>query len=1079
MSNILSLPGSSLAYEISKMINHSPLAVIAKDSRHANNLFQEIRHLASNKKICILPSWELLPYDHYSAHNDVISMRLQTLNQLTHNPPDLVILTPETWMMRLPPKSYIERNVMQFRVGDQINRKSITQTWNHSGYDRVSQVTQTGEYTIRGSIIDIFPQGSKYPFRIDIFDDQIESIRTFNPHTQLSISKIKYIDVLPLGEFDLENISVERLKERAALQQLTHIPDKLLLRKPFPGIEFYLPLLHDQLFEIEKFIGDYQCLVPDDIEQLISKENKLIREQFLLKETGTHLRPDLLWRNSLPQETSLKVLSYNTRDTKEIERVSSSSKEKTIDLIKQQKTIIACSMTSSQIKLIAELSQYNLQPHECDSIKSAIEDTHPISVCIGQISDSFIHHKDKLTLLNDQIFRSHEPTLNEKITEEDHWFDQSTLEVGDYCVHPKHGIGQFIGVEQIDNDPTEFLKLRFADDGHIFVNISAAYQLKPYFVPANTDVKLDKLNGKDWEKRKQKAKKNIELIAAKLLKIYSQHQKSEKPPAPKNDDFDVFCDEFPFTPTPDQIKATHAITQDASGTSPVTRLLCADVGFGKTEIMMRSSFLHVSSHQQVIILAPTTLLAEQHYERFLSRFKNWPIEIARLNRSQGKALSTATIEKFNQQKIDILIGTHKLLFQNLNSDKVGLVIVDEEHRFGVRQKNHFVDHFPCANFLNVSATPIPRSMGLAFGKMMKLSLMNTPPPKRHAINTEIHPLSNGLIKTAITREIHRGGSVFYVLNRISPLESRLEQFKALMPDIEFGIIHGQMRPQVIEQTMDQFIRGNIQVLLTTAIIESGIDIPSANTILVERADLFGISQLHQLRGRIGRSHHVAYAYLLTDESGIMTKDAEHRLNALAANQNLGAGYRLATQDMELRGVGEILGEKQSGHIREIGYSTYVELLDECMDEKNSKHTKSKCDVQLENPGVISSRLIPELNERILLYRKLNDAKASEQVQQIEAQLIDRFGTLDDGLRNLIINFQLQIQLNQFKIKRLVESSDKWTLLYHQHEDIPSRFIPLLQENTSCEINGPTSINVFKSASKSAYSLSVFLDKIHA
>ncbi|MDA9832739.1 helicase-related protein [Gammaproteobacteria bacterium] len=1065
MSNI-HLPGSYASFFISQQLKKQhPIAIIAKNATHARIILQEtVLFLPPDHpfKMAFLPSWELLPYDRYSPCSDITSERLKTLSDLIHGQIDLLILTPESMMLKLPPKSFIQKAVTKFHLGETINRKQLSDAWLGIGYNRVNQTQKYGEFSMRGSVIDVFPQGSKHPIRLDLFDDEIHSIRTFHSHSQLSIKKITSIEILPLHEFDPIHQSHEDIIRRAQRIKLKKIPDAILNQETFQGSIFYLPLYHEHTATIWDYLHpEWSVFIPDDLSTLIEHETTLIYQQF---DASRHVSPDSLWSFTSPAQKA--TLTYTTRDSQSL------LLPKSPDMI-QKKAIICSSIPSGRTSIEKHLEQKNLPVF--NALPDAIHHSSPTCFFNGNMSAGFIDQQAQIAIIPESIFinEANKRKPKKPAIVEDSWDELSLLKTGDYCIHPNHGLGKFIETCQLDTSCDDFLKIQYANGGHIFVNIQQAHILKPYLTP-KSDVKLDILGSKSWEKRKQRAKKNIEQVAASLIATYSAHKKVSRSPLPVTSDFDAFCEAFPFKPTTDQEKATLAITEDAKSPHPVNRLLCADVGFGKTEIMMRGSYIYASNHKQVLVLAPTTLLAEQHFETFTQRFKDQAIQIEVLSRQKTKSSTQSIIQRFNDHHIDILIGTHKLLHQKLTTTHIDLVIIDEEHRFGVRQKNIFMQTFPNANFMNVSATPIPRSLGMAFGNMLKLLLMTTPPPKRFAVNTELHPFSSEIIQNAILRETHRQGQVFYVLNRIGPLERRLASLEEQMPQIKFGIIHGQMPGEQIKNTMRQFTQGAFDVLLSTAIIESGIDIPNANTLIIERADLFGTAQLHQLRGRVGRSHHAAYTYLLIDESEMMTSDAENRLQAIIDNQGLGDGYRLATQDMELRGVGEMLGEKQSGHIRDIGYGTYIDLLNEALNDGENLNTVQRCQINTHDEGNIDKISFHDFNERIKIYRQLAMSETVTQIDELERQMIDRSGMIPKATQTLLTFHRMQLNCHPLGIDLIDEKAPHWIIHYRSHQLIPHAIAQTLMKNIGAKVHGPKSLSLCQKQYPSLESVSEFL-----
>ncbi len=1090
---------SSIALYQGALAAEAPLLIITHDTPSALRLEQEFLSLVKEKQplaICLFPDWETLPYDTFSPHQDIISQRLATLYQLSRMQKGIVIVPVTTLVQRLAPKQYLETNSLIIKKGDRKDLHHLRQELESNGYRCVEQVMEHGEFSARGAILDLFPMGSKTPFRLDFFDDEIDEIRLFDPENQRSNDKVDNINLLPAHEFptDKEAINLfrsqyrQRFKSSIDKESIYHQVSNGVLPA---GIEYYLPLFFNSDNTDEKHcdtstLCDY--LAPNTVVAIYGDLDKSLQQYWQDIEyryenrrydpTSPLLPPEQLFLTKESLYTALKPFARVTiapaniqaseQETHLVERAKSSAiyfdvkplpdltinhkLKQPFELINQ---FIQDKETANKILFIAEsqgrresvlelLNRDNIKPMLFDSLDDFINSNELLGICVNALNQGFSFQakgtakKNAIALITEaELLGSHVRQSRRRKQSQDIETDAifknlAELSAGQAVVHIEHGIGRYLGLQTLETGgiTTEFLMLSYANDAKLYVPVASLHLISRYSGTDSEHAPLHKLGNDTWSKAKQKAAEKVRDVAAELLDIYAKRASNTGYSFKRDkEDYLAFSDSFGFEETFDQHQAINAVVSDMLSDKAMDRLVCGDVGFGKTEVAMRAAFVAVNDGKQVAILVPTTLLAQQHYENFRDRFANWPVSIEVLSRFKTAKQQNEVIAKVESGQIDILIGTHKLLQNSITYKDLGLLVVDEEHRFGVKQKEKIKKLRSNVDILTLTATPIPRTLNMAMGGMRDLSIIATPPAKRLAVKTFVRQREEALIREAILRETLRGGQVYFLHNHVDTIEKTAADITALVPEARVVTAHGQMRERELERIMSDFYHQRFNVIVCTTIIETGIDVPSANTIIMDRADHLGLAQLHQLRGRVGRSHHQAYAYLLTPHEKRMTKDAKKRLDAIASLEDLGAGFTLATHDLEIRGAGELLGEDQSGSMSQVGFSLYMEMLDHAVDAlKEGKQlslnqvTAKQTEIELRLAALIPEDYIFDVSLRLSLYKSIASCKNKNQLDEVQVELIDRFGLLPQATKNLIEIAKLRLKAQTIGITRIEASN---------------------------------------------------------
>jgi transcription-repair coupling factor (superfamily II helicase) len=1031
---------------LSFMQMHTSLTVvITADNLAAEQLENALTYFSDkNDRIARFPDWETLAYDHFSPHDDITSQRLRCLQQAGQNDLDVLIVPITTLLQKLAPPSFVHLMGLQFSSTQNIDLNKLSHTLQNIGYRRVSEVISHGEFAIRGALFDLFPMGSKQPYRIDLLDNEIDSIRRFCVDNQRSTDKVDSIELLNAKEFPCDAQAIKQFKHA---WRLAFDPDpkrspiyQNLSEQQWPaGIEYYQPLFFNTpLVSLFDHLPKQSAIVT--IGETLAEKADLFwhdcqtrYEQKRHDATRPILPPEHLWQDSNTLFTRMKdftrihfsektqrpgprCINLNTTIIRNIE-VNHRHQDPLHQLkawINQfQGTVhIAAESMGRREALHTLLSKANIPATSTDHWPQATNTSTQVSLGICLL-DKSITLNDSLAIISEADLLGQHVTQSRRRktshTLENAFKNLAELNEGDAVVHLEHGIGRYLGLELmcIGDHESEFLLIEYQNNNKLYVPISSLHLISRYSATDSQQAPLHHLGSKQWEKTKKKAQQKAYDIAAELLQIDAQRKayQGEACPPP-NDDFYQFASEFPFETTPDQQKAIDEVLVDLSRSTPMNRLVCGDVGFGKTEVAMRAAFLLLQNQQQVAILVPTTLLAEQHGNNFKDRFANWPVTIEVLSRFKTASQQQDIIKKTNQGTVDIVIGTHALLKKGITFKRLGLIIIDEEHRFGVRHKEQLKKLRANTHVLTLTATPIPRTLNMALSKLRDLSIIATPPAKRLAIKTFIQLYHPSVIQEAVQRELHRGGQVFYLHNNVKTIASKAESLQNLLPESRIAIAHGQMPERQLEKVMADFYHQRYNLLLCSTIIENGIDIPSANTIIIDRADKLGLAQLHQLRGRVGRSHHQAYAYLLHPEDAAITNDARKRLEAIALLKELGAGFTLATQDLEIRGAGELLGDEQSGQMHEIGFELYLTLLEKATCDIREGRAPSELlsdtgpEIDLQLPALIPHDYLPDPHSRLQLYKRIANATDEDSLDSLQIEMIDRFGLLPQATKHL-------------------------------------------------------------------------------
>ncbi|WJM79718.1 transcription-repair coupling factor [Pectobacterium brasiliense] len=1105
------LTGAACAVECAEIIErHAGLVVlIAPDMQNALRLRDEIQQF-TDQHVTTLPDWETLPYDSFSPHQEIISTRLSTLYQLPNMTRGVLILPVNTLMQRVCPHSFLHGHALVLKKGQRLSRDKLRSQLEQAGYRSVDQVMEHGEYATRGALLDLFPMGSEEPYRIDFFDDEIDSLRLFDVDTQRTLNEVPHINLLPAHEFPTDKTAIELFRSQWREQfevrrDAEHIYQQVSKGVWPAGIEYWQPLFFSEpLPSLFSYFPTNTLIVnTGNIEQSAERFWQDIQQRFesrrvdpmrpLLPSDSLWLRVDGLFTelkawprvqlrtDTLPEKAANVNLAYLPLPELAIQHQQKSPLDALRRFIEQFEGQIIFSVESEGRRETLQelLARIKLNPTLISTLEQAQD--RGTYLIIGASEHGFIDTLRQRALicesdlLGERVSRRRQD--NRRTINTDTLIrNLAELRPGQPVVHLEHGVGRYAGLTTLEAGgiKAEYLILTYAGEDKLYVPVSSLHLISRYAGGADENAPLHKLGGDAWSRARQKAAERVRDVAAELLDIYAQRA-AKSGFAFKHDktQYQLFCESFPFETTPDQAQAINAVLSDMCRPLAMDRLVCGDVGFGKTEVAMRAAFLAVENHKQVAVLVPTTLLAQQHFDNFRDRFANWPVKIEMLSRFRSAREQTQVLEETQEGKVDILIGTHKLLQSDVRWRDLGLLIVDEEHRFGVRHKERIKAMRADVDILTLTATPIPRTLNMAMSGMRDLSIIATPPARRLAVKTFVREYDNLVVREAILREILRGGQVYYLYNDVENIEKTTQRLAELVPEARIAIGHGQMRERELERVMNDFHHQRFNVLVCTTIIETGIDIPSANTIIIERADHFGLAQLHQLRGRVGRSHHQAYAYLLTPNPKAMSTDAQKRLEAIASLEDLGAGFALATHDLEIRGAGELLGDDQSGQMTSVGFSLYMELLESAVDALKAGREpsledliNSQTDVELRLPALLPDDFIPDVNTRLSLYKRIASAKTTAELDELKVELIDRFGLLPDASRYLLQIAALRQQAQALGIRR-IEGNEKGGFIEfsEQNRVDPSHLIGLLQRDPGTyRLDGPTRLKFMKDLS---------------
>ncbi|MCP5264539.1 MAG: transcription-repair coupling factor [Burkholderiaceae bacterium] len=1090
-----------------------PIVVVVANAPDAPRLIEEIAFFAPQLRARLLPDWETLPYDSFSPHQDLVSERLSTLYDIHRGDVDLVAMAAQTALQRLPPPTYLAQRTFFFDKGQRLDEPALRRQLALAGYEHVTQVVRPGEFSIRGGLIDLFPTGASLPYRLDLFGDEIESLRTFDPDSQRSLYPIERIRLLPGREFPLDEDARAAFRGRWR-ERFEGDPSRCQLYRDMgngiagAGIEYYLPLFHDELATLFDYLPDGARILthgPVDEATRRFEEDTRQRHAFLSHDRERPvLSPDELFVASeqffalarargrfamrrrrvdtdqadapdVASETASPAFCVAPPDVR-VDRRADNPLRKLSALLDDEhsRTLIVAESEGRRETLNQFFEEQGLRLATVPGWSEFANGELRAATTVGALHDGF-SRAGLVVLTESELFagvvRRTRRGRREVQTDVDAIVrDLSELKVGDPVVHVQHGIGRYEGLISMDlgEGATEFLHLSYAQDATLYVPVSQLHVIMRYSGASPEQAPLHLLGSGQWEKAKRRAAQQARDTAAELLNLYARRaSRVGHRFGFLAHDYEAFADGFGFEETPDQLAAIHSVIQDMVSERPMDRLVCGDVGFGKTEVALRAAFVAVADGRQVALLCPTTLLAEQHFQTFSDRFANWPIRLAELSRFRSQKEVNRALDGLADGSIDIVIGTHKLLSGTTRFERLGLVIIDEEHRFGVRQKEALKALRAEVDVLTLTATPIPRTLAMSLEGIRDFSVIATAPQKRLAIKTFVRRESEGAIREALLRELKRGGQVYFLHNEVETIENRRRRLEALVPEARIAVAHGQMPERELERVMREFHQQRFNVLLCTTIIETGIDVPSANTIVIHRADRFGLAQLHQLRGRVGRSHHQAYAYLLIPDESAITRDATKRLEAIQMMEELGSGFYLAMHDLEIRGAGEVLGDSQSGEMLQVGFSMYTEMLNEAVralkagrEPDLAAPLATTTEINLHTPALLPDDYCPDVHERLTLYKRLANCSDLEALMGLQEELIDRFGKLPDQARALLSTHRLRIESRPLGIVKIDASPAVVVLQFEPEPPIePSAIISFMQGRRDTRLAGPDRLRI--------------------
>ncbi len=1103
------LYGSSLPLALAEFCQYTTgvKLLIAPDNLTAAQLLEELQFFLPKERdaqeILLFPDWETLPYDRFSPHQDIISERLYTLSRIPLSTNAIVISAASTLMHRLCPPQFITQHGLVLREGQTIQVDQFRQQLQQAGYHCVNKVLEHGEFAVRGAIIDIYPMGSGLPFRIELFDDVVDSLRQFDPESQRTIEKISQIHVLPAREFPLNEQSIS-LFRRLFREQFSGNPSQCPIYESvsdgqFPsGIEYYLPLFFEKTATFFDYLPTQASVcfiesIPDKAEQFWHELTTRYEQRSydisrpLLPPLTCFLTPTELLTQAKqykqlrayhkPVDKKGAVFNFNIGEPPllPVERQAREPLSRLAHFMADQQStryLIVVESAGRREVLLDLLKPSNLTPKSQPSWSAFLADDSKVNMILGPlISGAELLEPSISIIVEAQLFGEQsvpQRQNRQKSVDPDLIIrDLAELRLGSPVVHIQFGVGRYQGLQYIhdNNTANEFLVLAYAGDDKIYVPVTSLNLISRYTGADTEHAPLHRLGSDQWQKEKKKAAEKIHDVAIELLDIYAKRE--AKPGHVYQfdaNDYQRFASGFPFTETTDQLQAVHQIIHDLQSPRPMDRLICGDVGFGKTEVAMRAAFIAVQNGKQVCVLVPTTLLAGQHFETFRDRFAEFPVNIELLSRFRSAKEVGSVIESLQNGRVDIIIGTHKLFQKDIHFHNLGLLIIDEEHRFGVKQKEHIKSMRTHVDILSMTATPIPRTLNMAMAGIRDISLITTPPAKRLAIKTFWQETNDSLLREAILREILRGGQVYFLHNNVQTIGRVCQDLQALVPEAKIHHAHGQMRERELERMMSDFYHHRFNVLVCTTIIETGIDIPTANTIIIDRADKFGLAQLHQLRGRVGRSHHQAYAYLLTPNAKLLTPDAVKRLEAIVSLEDLGAGFTLATHDMEIRGAGELLGEDQSGNMHAIGFSLFMEMLDRAVSDLRAgkipeleSPMQQGPEIDLRLSAIIPDDYIGDIHTRLIMYKRIANAKDKQQLHQLQIEMIDRFGLLPEPVKHLLLVTELKCLAAKLGVSRINASGPQGKIEFSDTPNIDAgTLINLIQLHAKrYQLDGPS------------------------
>ena len=1127
----LNLTAGSLPYFLTQNLPPKTLKIVfTPDAESALRLQTAWQFFRPADNALFLPDWETLPYERFSPHQDLVSERLSVLWQLKNGLADALFVPVATAMQRLAPAPFLLGRTFWLKTGQRLDIAALRQNLVEAGYSAVSNVVAGGEFAVRGGIVDLFPTGSDTPYRIDLFDDEIDSIKTFDPDSQRTIAPVSEIRLLPAHEFPTDDAAQKIFRSRFR-EEVNGNPNDAAVYKAVSGgqfgagVEYYLPLFfEDGCATLFDYLGaDALAVCVGDVHTEARRFEAEVKSRFQMAQgdaTYPPLPPQHLYLAAdqfsgclkgypqiLPELGGAAFALPNVAVNRQAEQPLQALQD--FQTAFDGRILLTAESAGRRETMLGFFAQHGLKPKSVDGWQAFLESCEKLCITVTPLAYGFrlgqpengvdnvgwvaTQHSaetenvgsrpnlpadtpsENLALITESdlyqyVAKSRSSTRRKKhaAVSDGLLRDLAEISIGDPVVHEEHGIGRYMGLVTMDlgGEAQEMMLLEYAGEAQLYVPVSQLHLISRYSGAAHENVQLHKLGSAAWSKAKRKAAEKARDTAAELLNLYARRAAQQGYKFQFNEDgYRAFADGFGYEETEDQAAAIAAVIKDLTQARPMDRLVCGDVGFGKTEVALRAAFVAVMGGKQVAVLAPTTLLVEQHAQNFADRFADFPVKVAQLSRFNSSKETRATLAGMADGTVDIVIGTHKLVQDYISFKNLGLVIIDEEHRFGVRQKEQLKKLRANVDILTLTATPIPRTLSMALEGLRDFSLITTAPSRRLAVKTFVKPFSEGSVREAVLRELKRGGQVFFLHNEVDTIENMRERLETLLPEARIGVAHGQLRERELEQVMRDFLQQRFNVLLCSTIIETGIDIPNANTIIINRADKFGIAQLHQLRGRVGRSHHQAYAYLLTPE--YISKDAEKRLDAIAAADELGAGFTLAMQDLEIRGAGEILGEGQSGEMVQVGFTLYTEMLKQAVrDLKKGRQPDLDAplgvttEIKLHSPALLPEGYCPDIHERLVLYKRLATCENEGQINSIHEELVDRFGLPEQPVKTLLDSHRLRLAAKTLGITAIDASTDALTLTFGKHTVVePADIILLMQSNKNYRMAGADKLRV--------------------
>ena len=1116
-------PGSADALVLAQMAQREKAAgritaVVTADASDAQRLLDEITFFAPDLRCALFPDWETLPYDTFSPHQDLISERLATLWRISQQDRaqgvDVVLMPATTALYRLAPPAFMAGYTFAFKTRQKLDETKLKAQLTLAGYSHVTQVVSPGEYAVRGGLIDLFPMGSQVPFRVDLFDDEIDSIRTFDPDSQRSLYPVPEVRLLPGREFPMDEAA--RAKFRSRWRELLEgDPTRSRVYKDMgagvatAGIEYYLPLFFDETATVFDYLGPAATIVlHGDLEAAFHRFWLDTRDRYRIVRTDPDrpaLPPDALFLSAEQfyarakdyAQLALRAPAEATEDAftelapMPMVAAVRGAEDPLVQLkahmalaaAQGQRVLVLAESAGRQSSLMDFVHASRLSPPAFETLEDFLASDEPLGMATAALNIGFRWLARGVDFVTEtQLFAAGPTTRRRKKQEqvsdvEALIKDLSELRVGDPVVHAAHGIGRYRGLLNMDMGQTdehgapqlqEFLQLEYADAATLYVPVSQLQLISRYTGVSADEAPLHRLGSGQWDKAKRKAAEQVRDAAAELLNIYARRALREGHAFRYSaQDYETFANDFGFEETADQRAAIHAVIQDMISPRPMDRLVCGDVGFGKTEVALRAAFIAITGGKQVALLAPTTLLAEQHYQTLVDRFSKWPVKVAEVSRFRSGKEVSASLKGVADGTIDIVVGTHKLLSADTHFKDLGLLIIDEEHRFGVRHKEAMKAMRAEVDVLTLTATPIPRTMGMALEGLRDLSVIATAPQRRLAIKTFVRTEGAGVIREAVLRELKRGGQVYFLHNEVETIENRRAALEELLPEARIAVAHGQMPERQLEAVMRDFVAQRYNMLLCSTIIETGIDVPTANTIVMSRADKFGLAQLHQLRGRVGRSHHQAYAYLMVPDLEGLSKNASQRLDAIQQMEELGSGFYLAMHDLEIRGAGEVLGESQSGNMLEVGFQLYNEMLSEAVrclkagiEPDLLSPLNATTEINLHAPALLPDDYCGDVHLRLSFYKKLATAHNADQIDALLEEIVDRFGKLPAQGQTLIDVHRLRVLAKPYGVAKVDAAPGVITISFKKDAPIePMKIIALIQKNKHIKLVGNEKLRI--------------------